>query len=373
MLGDIISGIGNRILIITGTHSFTSSGKKDILDQALSKKSVKAFYVSLKGEPSPDFVDDTVFRFNNSGITSVCAVGGGSVIDAGKAVSAMLFHDDSVLDYLEGVGTGKKHDGAKAPFIAVPTTAGTGSEATINAVLSRIGPGGFKKSLRHDNFVPDVAVVDPELMLSCPPDITASSGLDAFCQLLESYVSTKATPLTDALAYSGLYHASRNLVQVCTTDAGSIEVRAGMAYAALLSGITLANAGLGIVHGIASALGGLFAIPHGVICGTLLGAATEVTINELKKQEAAGDRALQKYARAGTLLSEDECQDTDMCRNLLIRKLHEWTGILHMPLLSKYGVTESDINDILDRTGNKNNPVELDRCMIRRIIEMRLE
>ena len=361
------------MLIVTGSQSFVSSGKKDIIDKALRKKSVAPLYFPVSGEPSPYLIDDAVSKFRNSDIYIVCSIGGGSVIDTGKAISAMLLHDDSVFDYLEGVGTGKKHDGVKVPFIAVPTTAGTGSEATKNAVLSCVGPSGFKKSLRHDNFVPDAALIDPELMLSCPPNITASTGMDAFTQLLESYVSTQSTPLTDALAFSGLCHAAENLIPACTTGAGDVEVRAGMAYAALLSGITLANAGLGVVHGLASALGGLFDIPHGVICGTLVGAATRVSISVLKKQKNTGENALKKYARIGALLSGNDSGDTDRCCELLIIKLEEWTDLLNLPLLNEFGVKESNIENILNSTGNKNNPAKLDRCEIRQIIESRLK
>lgn len=371
-LNNIIGETGRTALIVTGGYSLELSGKKDALREALAKNNINFFFVSVKGEPSPELINDTVSQFKTSGIDVVCAVGGGSVIDAGKAVSAMLLCDKPVEYYLEGIGTGKEHNGVKAPFIAVPTTAGTGSEATKNAVLSRVGRDGFKKSLRHDNFVPDIAVVDPELMLSCPPSVTAASGMDAFCQLLESYVSTCATPLTDALALSGLEYAARNVVPASTTGAGSIEVRAGMAYAALLSGITIANAGLGVVHGLASALGGLFDIPHGVICGTLAGSAVEVTIQKLKQHKAAGENALAKFARVGSIISGSDCDSLEQGCDTLVRKIGEWTDELNIPLLSEYGVTESDIETILDRTGNKNNPVRLDRGEIRRIVESRL-
>ena len=191
------------------------------------------------------------------GIDVVLSTGGGSVIDAGKAVSAMLRVEGSVAEYLEDVGT-RKHPGTKVPFVAVPTTAGTGCEATRNAVLSRVGPDGFKKSLRHDNFLPDAAVVDPVLTLSCPPDITAACGLDALTQLLESFVSTKASVLTDVLALSGLEHIGNSLVPACTNSGQDIDMRANLSYAALMSGITLTSAGLGTVHGFASSIGGLF-------------------------------------------------------------------------------------------------------------------
>ena len=372
ILDTIISNFGKTALIVTGAHSFESSVKKDRIDQALAEKSVKILYFPVKGEPSPELIDGAVSQFRNSNIDVVCSIGGGSVIDTGKAISAMLSHDNSVFDYLESVGTGKKHDGIKVPFIAVPTTAGTGSEATKNAVLSRVGPEGFKKSLRHDNLIPDIALIDPELMISCPFDVTASTGMDAFTQLLESYVSVQSTPLTDALAYSGLCHAAENLIPACTDGAENVEVRAGMAYAALLSGVTLANAGLGIVHGLASAFGGLYDIPHGVVCGTLMWAANKVTVDALKRRTGHGEPALAKYACIGALLSGGDSADIYGSCDMLIRKLEEWTDVLHLPPLGEFGVKESDIDNIIDRTGNKNNPVKLDRSEIRRIIELRM-
>ncbi|MFC1650563.1 iron-containing alcohol dehydrogenase [Candidatus Latescibacterota bacterium] len=367
-LDEVISGFGKTVLIVTGAHSLESSGKTDAIDQALKKRSITPYFFSVNGEPSPELIDDAVIRYKDCNIDAVCAIGGGSVLDAGKAISAMLPSGESVFDYLEGVGTGKKHNGSKIPLIAIPTTAGTGSEATKNAVLSNVGSNGYKKSLRHDNFVPDIALIDPELMLSCPPHVTSSTGMDALTQLMEAYVSTNASPFTDAVAFSGLGYAVDNLIPACTSGAGSIEIRAGMAYAALLSGISLANAGLGTVHGLASVIGGLFDIPHGVVCGTIMGAAVRVTIDRLRKDKDSGFQGLKKYADIGALMSKNENMSIDRSCDLLIMKLAEWTEMLRIPRLSEYGVTESDIDLIVEKSDNKNNPVELDRTDIRLII-----
>ena len=381
-LDKIISKTGKTVLIVTGTYSFKSSGKFDAITKSLQNKSVKYFHFSVKGEPSPDLIDNAVTEFKNKGIDVVLAVGGGSVMDTGKAISAMLPQNESVLNYLEGVGNGIEHNGVKIPFIAVPTTAGTGSEATKNAVLSKVGPDGFKKSLRHDNFVPDIAVIDPELMLSCPSTITAACGMDAFTQLLESYTSSKSTPLTDTLAHNGLIFLKDNLVSACTTGSNDVEVRAGMAYASLISGITLANAGLGIVHGLASAIGGFFNIPHGVICGTLIGPATKANIEKLKNY--SNNNTLEKYANVGALLSiKDRNQlqmpfirynkDVDYYCNLLVKKIDEWTEKLKIPYLSDYGIKLSDIDKIICQTGNKNNPIKLGIDEIKKILLRRIK
>jgi len=370
-IASIIQGFGKTVLIVTGGRSFQSSNDWDSFMNSLDAASVKHFHIAVEREPSPELVDHAVAEFRGKGVEVVVACGGGSVVDAGKAISAMLPTGESVLDYLEGVGTGASHDGSKAPFIAVPTTAGTGSEATKNAVLSRVGSDGFKKSLRHDNFVPDVALLDPSLTLSCPPHVTAACGLDAFTQLLESYVSNKASPMTDALARSGLEFVGRCLIPACTDGATDVNARAGMAYAALMSGITLANAGLGVVHGLASPIGGRFDIPHGVACGTLIGAATRLTIKKLMGEHGVEHPALRKYANIGFLLHGTQGRDVAEGCEMLIEKVDEWIETLSVPRLSAYDIQEEDLDDIISETGNKNNPAPLDKDEISTVLRMR--
>ncbi len=284
---------GRHILLVTGSQSLEKSGKLNDIVTMLSDEGIHIERVAVSGEPSPELVDDVVKRFTGKDIDVVVSIGGGSVIDAGKAISAMIPVGNGVTDYLEVIGT-KQHSGVKVPFIAVPTAAGTGSEATKNAVLSKTGKNGFKRSLRHDNFVPTVAIIDPELMVGCPGNVTAASGLDALTQLIESYVSTQANPFTDALAASGIAKIGQSLLPLCVQNEDTVFHRANMAYGAYISGITLAHAGLGVVHGLASPLGALFAIPHGVACGTLLAVCTKATI---KKLQALGDSYyIKKYA-----------------------------------------------------------------------------
>lgn len=366
----IVSEYGKTALIVTGGKSFRSSSAWDTLTRALAGESVNHFPVAVESEPSPDLVDRAVAEYGDKGIEVVVACGGGSVIDAGKAISAMLSPGGSVLDYLEGVGTAD-HGGSKVPFVAVPTTSGTGSEATKNAVLSRVGPGGFKRSLRHDNFVPDVALVDPALTLSCPPHITAACGLDAFTQLLESYVSTNASPMTDALALGGIEMIGTCLMPACTDGSRDMSARAGMSCAALISGITLANAGLGVVHGLASTIGGRFDIPHGVVCGTLIGAATSATIAKLMNERGAEHPALRKYARAGFSLHGARGADVGRGCDMLVEKLNRWIETLQLPKLGAYGIREKDLDGIVSETGNKNNPVPLGKDEIREVLRMR--
>jgi alcohol dehydrogenase class IV len=373
VMGRLIQGFGKRALLVTGSASLERSGKWTELAGKLEEQALESWRCRLDGEPSPEFVDSAVSAYRDKGIEVVVAVGGGSVIDAGKAISAMLTQDAPVKEFLEGVGT-REHPGHKVPLIAVPTTAGTGSEATKNAVLSRVGTQGFKKSLRHDNFVPNIAVIDPELMRSCPADVTAACGMDALTQLLEAYLSPKASPLTDALAFSGLGYLKDSLIPVCTKEADHVGKRAGMAYAALLSGIALANAGLGIVHGLASPIGGRFRVPHGVVCGTLVGMATRLNVKALRKLGEEGLPGLRKYARIGALVHGQAFreEDTDRCADLLVSRLEVWTESLHLPRLGSYGIRSGDVDEIAEAAGNKNNPVALGKEEIRDLVLARL-
>ncbi|MFW5821277.1 MAG: iron-containing alcohol dehydrogenase, partial [Bacteroidota bacterium] len=260
----IIKSFGDPVLLITGRESFIKSDRGMELLKSLEENNISFFRISIPGEPSPSNVDEAVETYRDMNIKLVIAIGGGSVLDAGKAISAMLTVQESVKHYLEGVGN-KEHPGTKLPFIAMPTTSGTGSEATKNAVISEIGPGGFKKSLRHDNFVPNIAILDPVLTLACPPSITAASGMDCFTQLTEAFLSNRSSAYTDAFAREGLQAIRSSLIRA-VMNGSDLEARAGMSFAALNSGVCLANAGLGTVHGFAGVIGGKFDIPHGLVC-----------------------------------------------------------------------------------------------------------
>jgi alcohol dehydrogenase class IV len=300
----------------------------------------------------------------------VVGIGGGSVLDAGKAISAMMYIPGSVLNFLEGVGT-KDHPGTKLPYIAVPTTSGTGSEATKNAVISKVGKDGFKRSLRHDNFVPDIALVDPELTLNCPADITAASGMDCFTQLLEAYLSDKSNAYTDALAFEGLKEIKTSLVR-SFKEGHDIEARSGMSFAALTSGICLANAGLGVVHGFASSIGGRYNIPHGVICGTLMAVNNEITVRKLRKINPDSP-ALNKYVLMGELFTDAKGKSEDYIIDEFIDYLHKMTDELHLPGLRESGVLKEDLKEIAMNTECKNNPVKLDKEELLEILERRFK
>lgn len=373
-LYDIIPKFGRNILFVIGENSLKKSGKWEEITSNLESKSFNYSLISISNEPAPTIIDEVATKFRKKNVELVVSIGGGSVTDAGKAISAMIPKEDSIKNYLEGVGS-KTHDGKKIPYIAIPTTSGTGSEATKNAVISEIGPKGFKKSLRHDNLIPNVALIDPELMIPCPSSISAACGMDAFTQLLEAYVSPKGSPMTDTLAFSGMKYINKNLLSACSSGASNIEVRAAMAYASLMSGITLANAGLGIVHGLAGPIGGLFDIPHGVICGTLLAEATKMNIKKLQELGSSGKKGLRKYADIGVLLSGNKFVEQgkiDEYCSILVDTLDGWTQDLKLERLGKYGINIKNIEKIVEKTGLKNNPVNLNKKDIKTILINRL-
>jgi alcohol dehydrogenase class IV len=365
----IVGKFGTSVLLVTGKSSFINSPHAQSLLSQFRKHDIQVHHITVTSEPSPELVDETVRNYSDERIDVVISIGGGSTIDAGKAISAMLGKTGSVVEYLEVVGN-MEHPGTKVPFIAIPTTSGTGSEATKNAVISKVGKDGFKRSLRHDNLVPDIALIDPELTLNCPPDITAAAGMDCFTQLAEAYLSGKSYEYTDALATEGFKAVRRSLLR-CFTNGEDIDARADMSFAALTSGICLANAGLGAVHGLAGTMGAMFDIPHGVICGTLMAAANEINVRELRKT-STDHPALKKYANLGRIFSDFEGRGADYYIDSVIDYLHGLTEQLMLPRLGRYGIRSENISSVCLQTDTKNNPVRLSPELLAEIIEKRL-
>ncbi len=370
-LPKIAAGFGSNALLVIGAGSLETSGSLARIQDGLQMAGIRIESLSIESEPSTQFIDAACVRLRQHGLQMVIGIGGGSVIDGAKALSAMLPHSNSVLDHLEDVGRNVPHSGVKLPYIAVPTTSGTGGEMTKNAVLSSVGTHGYKKSLRHENLIPNSVIIDPELMLSCPAHITAACGMDAFTQLLEPYLSPLASPLTDALALSGLEKIRDCLIPSCTDRSGDVTVRAGMAYASMVSGIVLANAGLGIVHGLASPIGGFFPVPHGVVCGTLVGSATQTNLKALRER-GDGAWALAKYAKVGIVLGGGEGKSQTYLGEFLVDTLNGWTETLKLPRLGAYGIGILDRDRIADSTSNRHNPVSLTKSEICEIISRRL-
>ena len=363
----IVRDYGRKVLVVTGGSSFKASGKMEELTDFFSKNKISMQTLTVESEPSPQHIDRAMKEFRRTPINAVIAIGGGSVLDAGKAVSAMLAEEGSVFDYLEGIGT-KKLSGVKAPFIAVPTTAGTGSEATKNAVLTVVGPDGFKKSLRHDNFTPDVALVDPVLMATCSPSLTAACGLDALSQLIESYISLNASAMTDALAESGLQAFAEGFI-AAYDDGENIDARERMAYAALMSGICLAHAGLGTVHGIAGPLGSQIVIPHGAACGTLLAPVLRAF---LAREESWDDALKRKMSKIGQILDRTNGQSAAFYAHKAADIAEEYAARTAIPRLGVFGLTEEHCVRIVRSSDNKASPVKLDENDMLKVLRERL-
>ena len=369
----IARGYGTHALLVTGAGSLKSSPFWPTVTDGLKAQGMTWLHLAIPGEPSPQMVDEAVRALHPEPIDVVIGIGGGSALDAAKAIAGLLKPGNSVMDHLEGVGPEHPYTGPATPFIAVPTTAGTGPEATRNAVLSVQGTGGFKKSFRDEKLMAEVALVDPDLLATCPSPVIAANGMDALTQLLESYISSRAAPLTDSLAWGGM-KAARDGLLALYADAGDAAARARMAYAALVSGITLAQVGLGSVHGLAAPLGAFFPIPHGVACGTLVATATRVNIDALRAR-AANHPALEKYAQVGRLLSREGNLNQAASHAVLIDTLDAWTRKLQLPSLAQYGVTPADIPRIVANSRGssmKTNPIALTDAEIAGILATRI-
>jgi len=369
-LPDIAAGYGHNLLLVTGLRSLDESGAGKRLFAQLAQRGLSWEQVRVSGEPSPEWIDATVAAWRKRPFDCVVGIGGGSALDAAKAIAGLLRPGNSVMEHLEGVGPELPYRGPAIPLIAVPTTAGTGSEATKNAVLSV--PGHFKKSFRDDRLVAEWAIVDPDLLATCPPELIAADGLDAFTQLLESFVSTRANPLTDALARSGIMAAHTALPALHRQQ--SATARAQMAYASLLSGICLAQTGLGSVHGLASPLGAFFPIPHGVVCGTLVASATACNITALEAREP-DNPALPRYAEVGRRFAMQKGLNGPDARRFLVDTLRRWELELALPRLSAYGIGQADLPRIVAASRGssmKTNPVELSDAELTEILATRL-
>jgi alcohol dehydrogenase class IV len=267
----------------------------------LGEGGVKAQTFPVTKEPELETIREGVARAREAKCDLVIGLGGGSAIDAGKAIAAMLANEGELLDYLEVIGRGKALAKASAPFIAIPTTAGTGSEVTRNAVLAS-PEHRVKVSLRSAFMLPRVALVDPELSYDLPPGVTASTGLDALTQLIEPYVSCRANPMTDALCVQGLQRAGRSLRRAYEHGRNAPEARQDMAIASLYGGLALANAGLGAVHGFAGPIGGMFPAPHGAVCAALLPHVMVANLRALRERPPEYP-ALNRYEEAARWLT----------------------------------------------------------------------
>jgi alcohol dehydrogenase class IV len=355
-LPEIVSSFGQRTLIVTGKRGAALPG-------------IHGPIFRVTHEPTVDMVRDGANVFRQSGCDSVVAIGGGSAIDAGKAIAAAAANAGHLHDYLEVIGKGRPLDCAPHPFIAVPTTAGTGSEVTRNAVLGSPSHG-VKVSLRSPLMLPRVALIDPLLTLDLPPALTASTGLDALTQLIEPFVCSRANALVDNFCREGLAGASRSLARAY--DNGHDEqARCDMSYASLLGGLALANAGLGVVHGFAAPIGGMFNAPHGAVCAALLAAGIRINIRALRDRSPES-QSLARYAEIARIFTGNPAAQPEDGADW-VQSLTERMAI---PPLASYGITPDILPQIVEKAARassmKANPVALTSAELASVIEMSL-
>jgi alcohol dehydrogenase class IV len=357
-LPGLLAGLGSRVLVCTGANPARHAG---LLDDVGLPTAV----FPVAGEPTIELARAGTAAAREHGADVVAAIGGGSVIDLGKAVAMLLGNGGDPLDYLEVVGSGRKITQPAVPCVAVPTTAGTGSEVTANAVLAS-PEHGLKASLRSPLMIPRVALVDPRLAFSCPPPVTAASGLDALTQCLEPYVSIRANPLTDGLAREGLRRAGSGL-RAAYDDGGDLGARADMAICSLLGGMALANAKLGAVHGLAGVIGGTAAVPHGVACAALLAPVIETNVRALRSVDP-GDPVLDRYMEAAQLLTGRPTASIEFG----VAWIRETITLFGMPGLAAFGIGPQDADGIADKAATSSsmqgNPIALSRTELRATI-----
>jgi len=362
-LPNLLASRTKRLLLVRGRSSRTIP----LVREMLSAGDIPYIELEIHGEPTLDVVCEGTKLAK--GCDMVLGLGGGSVLDAGKAIAALATNPGDVLDYVEVIGQGKPLMNVPLPFIAIPTTAGTGTEVTRNAVIES-PEHGVKVSLRNPMMLPDVALVDPELTHDLPVTITASSGLDALAQLIEPFVSLKANPMTDAICREGIQHVAVSL-QRAYQNGTDASAREGMSLASLFGGLALANAALGVVHGFAAPLGAMLHAPHGALCARLLPLVMGTNIKALEARQA-GHPALSRFAEIAQIVTgspNTSAQDGVEWVSGLVRELD-------VPTLSVHGMTAACIPEAVEKakkaSSTKGNPILLTDAELSNVLERAL-
>jgi alcohol dehydrogenase class IV len=364
-VGALTAEMGKRALVVTG---WTTERTAVLLD-VLGAHGVEAILLNVTGEPTTDLVQLGTERARVENCDVIIGFGGGSAVDTGKAVAALLTNGGEPFDYLEVIGKGKPITKPAAPYIAIPTTAGTGAEVTRNAVLAS-PEHRVKVSLRSPHMLPRVALVDPELTYSLPPAVTASTGMDALAQVIEPFVSGKANPITDAFCREGMRRATGSLRKAYEHGEDAVA-REDMALASLLGGLALANAGLGAVHGFAGPIGGLFQAPHGAVCARLLPPVMAINVRALRERQPESP-ALQRYDEVAQILTGNQAATAADGVNW-VQALYE---ALKIPPLSTYGMTAADLPALVEKSAVASsmqaNPIKLTHGEMQEMLEQAL-
>ena len=363
----VTQGDRGTIVLVTGGRSLEQSGHVAPLENQISAAGAAPVRLEVGAEPSDSWVDGARHALAGASVLAVVSVGGGSVLDAGKALAAMLLEEGETKSFLEGVGD-RAPSGRMVPWVALPTTAGTGSEATRNAVLGRVGRSGFKRSLRHPDYRAASVLLDPELAAGCPPQVAAACAMDAVTQLIEAYLSTASNPFLDRWLEWGLALAWEALPKLTFEKAEKPDLEAWMSMqvAALLSGVGLSEAGLGTVHGLAGVAGSRVPVPHGVFCARLLPVCLRESVAWLEA-EGRNEEALSKLAwlgrvavaSAGLEVPGPGAGGDAEARHALVRVLRQWDHALALPGLAHYGLDRPAIDQIVEQGSNRQNPARL--------------
>jgi alcohol dehydrogenase class IV len=364
-IGEIIAGMGDSILVVYGVPTEIRDRISDLLE--LTGRSVE--FIHISSEPSVEDLQNSIAFARHLSANLVIGIGGGSAIDTAKATAALLSNPGEVTDYLEVIGLNKPLIFPSIPVIAIPTTSGTGAEVTKNAVVA-VPSKQVKVSLRSPYLFPEIALVDPELTVSVPPQVTASTGLDALTQLIEPYTCNSPNPLTDALCLEGIRHLANSLL-VAYQNGKALPARVDMSLASLFSGLALANAKLGAVHGLAGPIGGMIAAPHGAICARLLPLVMEANLQALTLR-SPHHPSIYRYAEIGRLLSGKSGADQDAA----VRWVIDICNQIHIQPLSAYGMTENQFAVIIERakqsSSMRGNPITLSDEELRNILRRAL-
>ena len=360
--GEIAAEHGNHALVITGSKIDRAAP----LFKVLEASNIRYESFSVSGEPTTETVTEGSYKARKLGCKMVISFGGGSPLDTGKAIAGLLTNGGEPLDYLEVIGKGLPMKKAAAPFMAIPTTAGPGTEVTRNAVLKST-EHQVKVSMRSPLLLPKVALIDPELTYSLPPSVTASTGLDAFTQAMEGYVSNKANPMTDATCREAMARAARSL-QRAFEDGSDKAAREDMCVVSLFGGLAVANAKLGAVHGFAGPAGGMFPVPHGVVCARLLPLVMESNVRALQNREADSP-VLRRYDEVAQILTGNASATSAAG----VKWVQNLCDALQIPALSEYGMTQDDIPTLVEKAAKassmKGNPIVLTPEELTEILE----
>jgi len=360
----LIKNLGSKVLIVSGKNQKLANQ----LSGWLSELDFVFEIFSIKSEPTTQDIEKGTALAKETWCNVVVGVGGGSVIDSAKAIAALATNTGELTDYLEVIGKGMKLEKAPLPYIAIPTTAGTGAEVTKNSVIKSI-QHNVKVSLRSDLMFPTVAIIDPELTLTMPPEITASTGVDALTHLLETYVSCQSNPFIDMLCREGMTRIAKYLERAYI-NGNDLEARENMAMASMLGGMALANVKLGAVHGFAGPLGGMFPIPQGAVCACLLPAVMELNIRVLRERKL--ESHLQKFDEVARILTQNNSATAQDGANWV----QEMVKKLKIPSLSDFELTSDSFPELIEKARNsssmKGNPVELDSAQLFEILNKSL-